>query len=118
LDELRRQKELLRDVSNASFENTPFTPDERDEITEQLHELKEYVTATYSLVEAQSIDLDYLVDAADRLGRKDWLMVCLGVMFSYILGATLPPEACRDIVQTLLNSLAHFFEHGSHRLNV
>jgi hypothetical protein len=39
--------------------------------------------------------LDYLVNAARRLGRKDWLNVCAGAIRGLILTVALPREATR-----------------------
>lgn len=74
-DGLLRQTELLEGVSEETLENTPFTPGERDEILRQLNQVREYAKDTYALSEPQLTDLDakldYLVEAASRLGRKD-----------------------------------------------
>jgi hypothetical protein len=56
--------------------------------------------------------LDYLGDAASRVGRIDWRNAFVGVILSYILGAALPPESARSIFQTfvaLLRGIAHFY---------
>lgn len=119
-DELLRQTELVAGASDESLENTPFTPDERAEIARQLNELGQRAKAENSLSEAQSSDLesrlDYLVGAADRLGRKDWLNACIGTLFGYFLAAALPPDASRHILLTLLNGIASLFGHGFHGL--
>jgi hypothetical protein len=115
-DELRNQTDLLRGATAEALENTPFTADERDEIARQLNELRQYANVTYSLSELQLIDLDskvdYLVDAAERLGRKDWLNACIGAILAYLLAAAVPPDAAHHIFMTLLTSIAAFFGHG------
>lgn len=114
--ELQGQKELLEGATDPALENTPFTSDERDRIANQLNELREYVSRTYSLSGPQLEDLDskvdYLVDASSRLGRKDWLNACIGAMFSWFLAAALPPDAPRQILHILLSGIANFFGHG------
>ena len=118
--ELSRQTELVAGASDDSLENTPFTPDERAEIARQLNELRQRAKAEYCLSETQAEDLDskldYLLDAADRLGRKDWLNACIGALVGYFLAAALSPDASRQILLKVLNGIAGFFGHGFHGL--
>lgn len=108
--ELQRKRELLAAISDNAVENTPFTDAERQQIAGQLQELKEYVGRTGSLSEPQMrrLDerLDYLVDAAKRVGRRDWLLMLAGVMLSYVLAVELPPQTARDILDTFLRGIA------------
>jgi hypothetical protein len=108
--ELRRKRELLAAISDDAVENKPFTDGEQQQIAGQLQELKEYVGRTRSLPEPQMrlLDerLDYLVDAAKRVGRRDWLLMLAGVILTYVLAVELPPEAARDILDTLLRGIA------------
>jgi hypothetical protein len=114
--ELRRETELLGAAADEAIENTPFTPDEREEIAERLQEMRDYARRTYSLSEAQMLvldaKLDYLVDAAGRLGRTDWRGVFVGTMLTFVLTAALPPESARHILLTLLRSIGHLLGHG------
>ena len=55
------------------------------------------------------VKLDYLVNAARRLGRKDWLIVCAGVILTLIIGAVLPPSAPRDMFLGLLRAIGHLY---------
>ena len=108
--ELRRKRELLAAISDDAVENTPFTEGEQQQIAAQLQELKEYVRRTRSLPEPQmrlwDERLDYLVDAAKRAGRRDWLLMLAGVILTYVLAVELPPETARDILDTLLRGIA------------
>ncbi len=115
-DQLRGQTELLAGTSDAALENTPFTPDERNEVVSQLNEVRKFVKSEYVLSELQLTGLDsklaYLVEAAGRLGRKDWLNACIGAMFGWFLVAALPPDALHHIFQMLLSGITHLFGHG------
>lgn len=108
--QLRRRRELLAAISDDAVENRPFTDSEQRQIAEQLQELKEYVGRTYSLSESQmrvlEERLDYLIDAARRAGRRDWLLMVAGVMLSYVLAVELPPEAARAILDTFLKGIS------------
>ena len=88
-------------ASDDSVENTPFTPAEREEIAEHMKELKDYVSHTHSLsaVQTQLLgeQLDSLVDASPRVGRKDWRLLAAGVMFTCLIDSAIPPETARAI---------------------
>ena len=75
--ELQKKARLLSAAPESIIENTPFTPDEQNQIADQLQFMVERARRTYSLSEAQvkalNEKLDYVVDASHRLGRKDWL---------------------------------------------
>jgi hypothetical protein len=114
--ELGRQRELVVSASDQTLENTPFTPNEREEISEQLNEFRADVKAAFALSQQQAEELDervnYLIDATKRLGRKDWLNNCIGSMFGYVLTVAFPPDASRHLLNMLAISIGHFFGHG------
>jgi hypothetical protein len=114
--ELQREAKLLGGASNEAKENTPFTGEEQKEIERRLGELAEYLRRTHSLSEPEmqilNAKLDYLVDAASRLGRIDWRNAFVGVALGYIVMLALPPESVRSIFQTfvaLLGAIGHFY---------
>jgi hypothetical protein len=111
--ELQRETELLVGASNKANENTPFTPEEQKEIVGQLQEMAEYAKRRYSLsgpeMQILNAKLDYLVRAAGRLGRIDWLNVFAGVILGFILTAAVPPESARHILLELLRAIGHLF---------
>ena len=111
--ELQREARLLGTVSDDVTENTPFTLDEQSEIAARLQALTEHARHTYSLsaTQMQAVDakLDYLVNAARRLGRKDWLNVWAGAILSLILTASVPPEAARDMFLGLVRVIGHLW---------
>jgi hypothetical protein len=111
--ELQRERKILAGACYEDVENTPFTSDEQAEIAEQLRQIKEYAKKTYSLTQAQMLSLnarfDELEAAAGRIGRKDWLLLFLGVMFTVIVTDLLPPEAVQHILGMALQGLDHLF---------
>jgi hypothetical protein len=111
--EIQREVRLLGTASDDVTENTPFTPDEQSEIAARLQALAEHAQQTYSLsatqMRALDVKLDYLVNAARRLGRKDWLNVCAGAILGYILSASLPPEVARDMFLGLVRVIGHLW---------
>ena len=70
----------------------------------------------HSLSDEQARLLDervaYLVDAAGRVGRKDWFLMAGGAMLSYVLAAALPPDSATHILGTLLTSIGHILWGG------
>lgn len=80
--ELWREIHLLGVGSNEVTENTPFTQDEQKQIAERLRGLPRHVSDATVLSEAQkqilNENIDYLIDGARRLGRKDWLSTFIG----------------------------------------
>jgi hypothetical protein len=107
--ELRREAELLGAGSNRVIENTPFTPEEQQEIARRLDKLATDVSHALSLSGAQTNALegkiDYLIEASTRLGRKDWLNNFIGVTLPFVLAAALAPEAARALFLTFLRSI-------------
>jgi len=78
--------------------------------------MAEYAGRTYSLSAEQMRVLDakinYLVEAAGRLGRTDWRGLFVGVIVSYILTVALPPESAHSIFMTfmtLLRAIGHLY---------
>jgi hypothetical protein len=53
--------------------------------------------------------MDYLITAAGRLGRKDWLTVYIGAILSFILGAALPSESVHGLLLTSLRAMGLLF---------
>ena len=114
--ELQQQRELLDSAWDVAGDNTPFNPDERGEIVAQLKELRKHAKRTYDLSGPQLADLDakldYLVDASNRLGRKDWSVVFIGAIVGYAFTAALAPDAARSILLDFLSGIARFWGHG------
>jgi hypothetical protein len=117
--QLKGEAELLGGASIGANENSPFTPEEQKHIERRLQELKARVTRTYSLSEPEmeilNAKIDYVVDAATRLGRIDWRNAVVGAILGYIITAGLPPESARSIFQilsALLKGLSHYFGHS------
>jgi hypothetical protein len=117
--ELQRDAQLLGGVSDEASENTPFTAEEQKDIEERLRKVEAHVKGTYSLSEPEMEGLhrkiDYLVGAAGRFGRIDWLNICVGALFGYILAVGLPVESVRPFMTDLLH---HLFEHGLPQLPI
>jgi hypothetical protein len=111
--ELQRERESFTDARYQTVENTPFTPNEREEITKQLQEIREYAKNTYSLSIEQMSRLEERLDDAEeatrRIGRKDWRLLFLGAMLTLIVAGLVPPEAIQHLLAMALDGLDHLF---------
>ncbi len=65
-------------------------------------------SAQMRLLEGQ---LNYLQDAAGRMGRIDWRNAVTGVLLGTIINAVLPGKVARDALLMLLRSVGHMFGH-------
>ena len=114
--ELRRDRAVFLGVRYEAVDNTPFTPSEQVEIANQLREIQENVKRTYSLSNEQMslvvARFDEVEAAARRIGRKDWVLLFCGAMFSVIVTDLLPPAAVQHIFTMALSGLDHLFRSG------
>jgi hypothetical protein len=49
--------------------------------------------------------IEQLLEASRHLGRKDWLLLFLGAMFSLVAGAVIPADAVSQLVETVMHGL-------------
>jgi hypothetical protein len=114
--ELQSESALLVAESNEDADNTPFSSSEREDIAARLHAFAEEAEQVYALSEVQmsylNARLDYLVAAADRLGRIDWRNALLGAIIAFLLTAAIPPDSARDIFYMLLRAIIHLWGLG------
>jgi hypothetical protein len=114
--ELKRDARLLGGISGEANENTPFTSEEQKDIEQRLREVEAHVRGTYSLSEREMeilhTKINYLIDAAGRFGRIDWLNIFVGTIFSYIFAVALPSEYALPFMRHLLQAIRHLFEQG------
>lgn len=104
-----RTESVLAPHFDASTENTPFSAPEVERIRSAIGDLKQLLNSQNELSATQQeyIDarLQHMEEAAQRLGRKDWLALAVGSLSSIAIGAALAPEAARN----LLHSAAALF---------
>jgi len=110
--ELQNEAELIG-VTYEDIENTPFTQEEKNEITHEFSEFADYAQRIYPLSAGQmnvlNAKLDYLVKATDRLGRIDWRNALVGVIMGYVLTIALPPESARSMFFILLRGISKIY---------
>jgi len=107
---LEEQGEL---IAGPPIENTPFTPTELEHISATLSEAKEYARANLELdpQQLQRIEdqLDYLVEAAERVGRLDWRNLVVGSLLALVLQAIVPVGPIQQLFIVAFRSLVGLF---------
>ena len=83
--ELRRLKASLQKVRDAAAEREDLTPQQIDYVSRKLNEMAE---------------------AAERLGRKDWINLAVGTLTNVVVSAALNPEVAKFIFQAVGNALS------------
>jgi hypothetical protein len=114
--ELRREKKFLSRDEYESASNAPFSAAEQSRIAAQWREVKDYLADRYPLSDEEisevEVRLDEVATAARRAGRKDWLLMFYGVMFTLIVTALLPPGAVQRIMAMVSHGLGDLFGFG------
>jgi hypothetical protein len=112
--ELDKQRELLGAAeSTGDSDNTPFTPEEQVEVAKQLIEVRNLLVHTHQADPAAlESRIDYLIDASTRMGRRDWLNIFIGGIFSWALTGLVPPEGVREVLAIASHALGHLFGGG------
>ena len=74
-----------------------------------MRELQAYIENTHDLDEQKHAFLEsrlgYLVDAAHRQGRQDWLHVAIGVLFTVVTGLAMAPDQAKEVFRFIGNVL-------------
>ncbi len=77
-------------------ENSPFSYEQVEHITNALHKLKDEIRKSYNLDTEQDElvqeKLDYLIDRSKKIGRKDWKILFVGIIVTLAAGLALGPE--------------------------
>jgi hypothetical protein len=97
-------------------ENTPFTASEQADVSEQIKQVRDYIRATFELTSEQisrvEETLNHAEEASRHMGRKDWLLLFNGAVFSLILTDLITPQAAQHILMLTVNGLGHLFGFG------
>lgn len=96
--------------------NSPFSEDERRQIAAQLQAVQKYVNEELNLPSEQIArieeKLDEVAEASKHMGRKDWLVYCLGTITALIITATVAAPVGEHIFTMIIHGLAHLFTGG------
>jgi len=103
--EFSSESRTITDLSNEKF-----TEPEIEKIVEGTHKIKAYIKdqdlADDEQMEYVEKQIDYLVDSSKRLGRKDWIHICLSVLNGIFINLALQPENKTFIINTMKQALS------------
>jgi hypothetical protein len=115
-DELKHGRQLVAEIQRGS-DNTLFTNDERRQIAAQLQAIKAQMREQFALTSGQIAQvnekLDEVIEASERLGRKDWLVYFLGTITALIIASTVTSGAGEHIFTMVIQGIAHMFIGGT-----
>lgn len=94
--QIEEDKDVLSHIINE-----PFTANQAEQIQIGLLKvrsyLEQYTKDNNSQFEFVNSQLDYLVDAAKRQGKRDWLHTSIGVIMTITTALALAPEEAKNI---------------------
>jgi hypothetical protein len=100
---------------DATHDNSPFTPEERQGIAERAAAIKTEAQSRYQLTDQQiqilEAKLDYVVEASKRMGRLDWRNLVAGVVLDMVREAVLPTQTTTKVFNHLLTAVSHMLGH-------
>jgi hypothetical protein len=98
-----------------ALENTPFVSNEESRISETLSEFLKEVESQQILeagaMQDLRVEVDYIIAASKRLGRKDWLNAALGALFSFTLQAGLTGTTAAQLLRLAIHGLQWIVVH-------
>jgi hypothetical protein len=90
--------------------NSAFGQNEKERISRSLNEIRGFLENTQKLSEGQlaivSSRLAHLEDAANRVGRKDWLAIAYGTLVNIAVTAALTTEQAQAFIHFAASSLS------------
>jgi hypothetical protein len=114
--EVRHDWRLLSDPQQQDTINTPFTAEDQETISAQLAAIRESVKKACELTAEQEAKINAQFEEAEkasrRLGRKDWILLFAGGVFSLILTDIITPGIAQHILTMATHGLEHLFMTG------
>jgi hypothetical protein len=104
---LANEPALFAVVSNMPLGNELLTSAEQSKIADAVGEIRAYLKEKEVLDEQRwnVVDnkLDSIIDASQRLGRKDWVLLTLGAVVSIFVSGAFAPEQAAIYFQYAMN---------------
>jgi hypothetical protein len=114
--EVLRERELAGAPPGPNVDNSPFTPEEQQLVSNQLAEMRELILQSFELQAEQINALDervaYLGEATARLGKFDWRGLLTGQLVTLVLTAVIPQHAFAVIGPFISRTIGHLFGGG------
>lgn len=97
-------------------DNSLFSIDEQAIIAARLRQIMDSVVKqgqlTSEQVEELNTKLNEMEEASGRLGRKDWLLLFYGGIFTLILGAIVPGDVAQHVFMAVIHDIGYLFTGG------
>jgi hypothetical protein len=101
-------------IATSTLPNDSLTPLELTRISTQLSELKKYVIMNGD-VQGEKMALldgkvDYLIQASERLGKKDWSGVFINTLLTIIISGLFAPDRTQELMDYGASLFAFLFQ--------
>lgn len=97
-------------------DNSAFTAEERTAISARIEEVKAEVRQNPALTGDQisgiEQKLDDLIEASERVGKKDWKLLVAGTLLTIFVTYAVPPHVAQAIITSVITGLGHMFGIG------
>lgn len=92
------EAKIIEAASELETGNAFFTEAEKRVVLSGLTEIKQYLLTAHKL-DSELIEprLNYLIEASDRVGKKDWINILISTLVGIVITAALPPEVTREL---------------------
>jgi hypothetical protein len=111
-----REPAVIASARGPEASNTQFTAAEQAEISARVDQVMGVVREDQELspdqLTAIERGLDELREASTRVGRKDWLTMVNGAMFSLIVNDLVPQHVVQGAFHLLISGVGHIFGVG------
>jgi hypothetical protein len=108
--ELSRYELSKGDRISDETTNAPFTVYQAEQIIDGINKLRFHIEEQFSLNEYENKlvndKLDYLIDAAKRQGRMDWIHTAIGVTFTLAASLNMSPDQANTIWSFIKNAVS------------
>jgi hypothetical protein len=105
--QLANEPALIAVVSSLPPGNEPLTATEQSRISDAVGEIRAYLKERETVDEQRwsAVDekLDSIIDASQRLGRKDWVLLTIGSLVSIFVSGAFAPEQAAAYFQVAMN---------------
>jgi hypothetical protein len=114
--QMQQGRKSLAIIQRGDFSNTPFTQTEQGQIAAQLQEVLKQSRKLFALTSTQmgqiEEKLDESLDAASRMGRKDWIVMFSGIILTLVVTDLVTWAAAHHMWTMVLHQLIDLFTGG------
>jgi hypothetical protein len=105
-----RQKIAYDQKISPDTANEPFSVSQAEQIAEGIENIRKYLLDEFQddskSKELINENLDYLIDASKRQGRKDWFHTCIGVFAGIATALAMSPDQANNMWSLLKSAIS------------